>query len=284
VLHEHAGIFDQFNVARVAAKIGAKPAKPVGKVFAFMPCKGGAGATFLATNLAWELAQTRSVLLMDLNLQFGDALAFVHDGKPAATIADVAKDITRLDASLLAASTVHIARNYSILAAPDDIGHSAEVKPEHIDAILNLAASQYDFVLVDLPRSLDTAVIKALDRASRIFPVLQADVPGLRNAVKLIQAFRSLGYGDDRLEVIINRFDKSGEIGLEHMQRALGGVRLNTVPNAYREVISSINHGEVLVQTAHASHVAKRIVELSHELSPRSEETRGFLHRILRRA
>ena len=28
--------------------------------------------------LGWELAQSRSVLLIDLNLQFGDALAFVH--------------------------------------------------------------------------------------------------------------------------------------------------------------------------------------------------------------
>jgi pilus assembly protein CpaE len=70
-------------VERVAAKLLAQPARKVGKVLAFMPCKGGAGATFLATNLGWELAETKSVLLIDLNLQFGDALSFVHDGKAA---------------------------------------------------------------------------------------------------------------------------------------------------------------------------------------------------------
>ena len=115
-----------------------------------MPCKGGSGATFLATNLGWQLAETKSVLLIDLNLQFGDALAFVHDGKAPSTLADVAKDIGRLDASLLAASTVKVAPNFSILAAPEDLAHAMEVKPEHIDAILSVAVTQYDFVMLDV--------------------------------------------------------------------------------------------------------------------------------------
>ena len=181
-------------VGRVAAKLAGAPARKPGKILAFMPCKGGAGATFLATNLGWQLAETKSVLLIDLNLQFGDALSFVHDGKAPSTLADVAKDISRLDASLLAASTVKVAPNYSILAAPEDLAHAMEVKPEHIDAILSLAVTQYDFVLLDVPRSLDTIAIKALDRAWRIFPVLQSGLPDLRNAGKLLEAFKSLGY------------------------------------------------------------------------------------------
>jgi pilus assembly protein CpaE len=178
-------------VARVAAKLIGLPARKTGKILAFMPCKGGAGATFLATNLGWQLAETKSVLLIDLNLQFGDALSFVHDGKAPSTLADVAKDISRLDASLLAASTVKVAPNYSILAAPEDLAHAMEVKPEHIDAILSLAVTQYDFVLLDVPRLLDTMAIKALDRAWRIFPVLQSGLPDLRNAGKLLEAFKA---------------------------------------------------------------------------------------------
>src|SRR6185369_7647301 len=131
-------------VGRIAAKLERAPARTSGKILAFMPCKGGAGATFLATNLGWQLAETNSVLLIDLNLQFGDALSFVHDGRPPTTIADVAKDISRLDASLLAASTVKVAPNYSILAAPEDLAHAMEVKPEHVDAIISLAVTQYE--------------------------------------------------------------------------------------------------------------------------------------------
>lgn len=273
-------------VGRVASKLVARPGgRSTGKVLAFMSCKGGAGATFLATNLGWLLAETKSVLLIDLNLQFGDALAFLHDGKPASTLADVAKDIARLDASLLAASTVRVAPNYSVLAAPDDLAHAMEVKPEHIDAILALAVTQYDFVLLDVDRSLDTIAIKALDRAWRIFPVLQSGLPDLRNAGKLLEAFRSLGYPQDKAELIINRFDKSADIGITQVQRSLGNVRLSTVPNSWREVSASINHGEPLTRGARGNAVARQLIELAVELSPRPEEGRaGLLNRIFRRA
>jgi pilus assembly protein CpaE len=273
-------------VARVAAKLVKVPSRKSGKILAFMPCKGGAGATFLASNLGWQLAETKSVLLIDLNLQFGDALSFVHDGKAPSTLADLAKNIERLDASLLAASTVKVAPNYSILAAPEDLAHAMEVKPEHIDAIMSLAVTQYDFVLLDVPRSMDTIAIKALDRAWRIFPVLQSGLPDLRNAGKLLEAFKSLGYPTEKIEMIINRFDRSSDIGIDQVQRSLGNVRLITVPNSYREVNASINHGDPLMKTARGNTVVRHLVDFAETLSPRPEDARvgGLLDRLFRRA
>ena len=272
-------------VARVASKLAGVAPRQTGKVLAFLPCKGGAGATFLATNLGWQLAETKSVLLIDLNLQFGDALSFVHDGKAPSTLADLAKDISRLDASLLAASTVNVAPNYSILSAPEDLAHAMEVKPEHVDAILSLATKQYDFVILDVPRSLDTIVIKALDRAWRIFPVLQSGLPEIRNAVKLLEAFKSLGYPSDKIELIVNRFEKTADIGLDQVRRSLGGAPLITVPNSYREVNASINHGDPLIRTARGNTVTRHLADLAETLSPRPEEARGgLLGRIFRRA
>lgn len=272
-------------VGRVAAKLGGARAREKGKVLAFLPCKGGAGATFLATNLGWHLAQTRSVLLIDLNLQFGDALSFVHDGAAPSTLADVAKNINRLDASLLSASTVKVAPNYSILPAPEDLAHAMEVNPEHIDAILGLAVTQYDFILLDVPRSLDTTAIKALDQAWRIFPVLQSGLPEIRNAGKLLEAFRSLGYAADKTEMIVNRYEKSNEIGIDQIQRSLGSVRLIPVPNSYRDVNASINHGDPLVRTARGNPVTRHLVDLAESLNPRSDEARGgLLGRLFRRA
>lgn len=273
-------------IARVAAKLTGLRAKIPGKVLAFMPCKGGSGATFLATNLGYQLAETKSVLLIDLNLQFGDALSFVHDGKPASSLADVAHDIGRLDASFLAASCVKISPSYSILAAPEDPAKAMEVKPEHIDAIVNLATAQYDFVLLDLSRTLDTLTIKALDRANRILPVLQAGLPSLRNATRLLAIFKSLGYLPDKMEWVINRFEKNGDIGLEDIQRTLGTARLRTVPSTYKEVNTAINQGHALAELNRSNPVAKSLAEFALSLSPKPDESRspGLLERLLRRA
>ncbi len=270
-------------VSRIASKLMSAQTRNFGKVLAFMPCKGGSGATFLATNLGYQLADSKSVLLIDLNLQFGDALSFVHDGKPNSTLADVAHGINRLDASFLAASTVKIAANYSILAAPEDLSKAMEIKPEHIDAILGLAVTQYDFVLLDSGRTLDTLVIKALDRSYRIFPVLQANLPSLRNANKLLAVFRSLGYPPDKIEFIVNRFEKGGDIRIADIQRTLSTPHLRTVPNSYREVNASINQGTALAEVSRTNTVTKSLADYALSLSPKQEEGRSLLGRLFGR-
>jgi pilus assembly protein CpaE len=271
-------------VARVAAKLQGLRAPATAKVHAFMPCKGGSGATFLATNLGYQLAETSSVLLIDLNLQFGDALAFVHDGKPGSTVADVAHDIARLDASFLVASTVKVAPNFNILAAPEDLAKAMEVKAEHIDAILNVAVTAFDFVLLDVGRNLNTQSIRALDRANRIYPVLQASLPAIRNANKLLAAFKSLGYAAEKLELIVNRYDKAGEIGLADMKRSLGGASLTTIPDSFKDVNASINRGVPLVEIARGNPVSKSLADFAASLVPAQEQNTSFFARLFRKA
>lgn len=255
-----------------------------GRTLAFMSCKGGSGSTFLATNLGWQLAQSGEVLLLDLNLQFGDALAFVCDGRSHATISDVARDISRLDAALLAACTVKPAPQYSLLAAPEDLALATEIRPDHVQSIIDTAIANYDFVLLDLPRSLDPMTINALDRAERIFCVLQPSLPDLRNASRLIKAFHALGYTDDKLEIVLNRHEKSAEISADQVRRAVGGVRLHTVPNAWREVSTSINHGDPLSKSPRGP-VSRQLSELARLVAPQSDESQpGLLGRLFRRA
>ena len=274
----------QATVSRIEAKLTNGQVKSPGKILAFMPCKGGSGATFMATNLGFQLSETKSVLLIDLNLQFGDALSYVHEGKAVSTLTDVAHDINRLDASFLAASTVKIKSNYSILPAPDDLTKAMEIKPEHINAILNLAITQYEYVLLDVSRTLDTFSIKALDRSYRIFPVLQASLPSLRNAHKILAAFKSLGYAGEKVEFVVNRFEKGTDIAIDDIQRMLGTNNLRTVPNSYKDVNTSINHGNALAQVNRFNAVAKSLGDFALSLNPKQEETRSLLNRLFRRA
>ncbi len=272
-------------VARTAARLRSGTSQGDGKILAFMPCKGGSGATFLATNLGFHLALDSSVLLIDLNLQFGDALSLLHDRRPGSTIWDVASHINRLDASFLASACVAIHPKYAILAAPEEVSQSVEILPEHVDAILTLAVSQYEYVLLDLPRSIDPISIRALDRALRIYPVLQQNVPSVRNARQMLNAFGALGYAKDKIEMIVNRFDRSAAIGLDDIGRTLGDVTLHTVPNSFRDVNASIDQGVALETLSRSSPVARTIADIARTLRPRAEEDRGGLFgRLLRRA
>jgi len=269
---------------RAESKLGLRSAQRSGRILAFVSCKGGSGATFLATNLGYQLGgEGRKVLMIDLNLQFGEAVLTVHDRKATSDIAEVARNLSRLDASFLRASVVQVTSNYEILAAPEDPAQSMQVKPEHLDAILNLAVNQYDFIILDLSKTLDELTIKALDRAHNVFLVVQTMLPYIRNASRMLTVFRSLGYPPDKVELIVNRFWKNGEIGLDDLRATLGPSRMRVIPNGYKEVAKAINQGVPLATIAKSSLVLKAITELMQSLLPKPDQVQaGLLGRLLK--
>lgn len=240
-----------------------------GKVLAFISCKGGSGATFLATNLGYALAASgkKKVALIDMNLQFGDASLFVSDQKPLATLSDVAQQIHRLDPSFLASSMLSITPNYGVLAAPSDPAHANDVKPDHIDAILKLARRQYDFILLDVGRSLDAVSIRALDHADHIYPILQTTLPYIRDSKRLLNVFRSLEYGKDKIHLIVNRHDKGGEIRLKDLEGAFDAEVSITIPNHYDAAAGSVNQGVPVLQLSPTSPLSAALVDLASKLS-----------------
>jgi pilus assembly protein CpaE len=265
--------------------IGSKP-RQAGQILTFIPCKGGSGSTFLATNLGYQLAgQDKKVILIDLNLQFGDAVLFVHDHKPTTNLADVAQNIHRLDSSFLASSLVNVSPNFGVLPAPEDPGQAMGVKPEHIDVLLNVAVNAYDFVVLDVGRQLDAVTIRALDRSHYVFPVLQTTLPFVRDAARLLAAFCSLNYPREKIRLVVNRYEKGGEIGLDDVTRTLGIEPYTTVPNSYQAVAAAVNQGRPIASFARHNNVAKALQELAQALSPRQPVAAesAFLGKLLRR-
>ncbi|MDO9151919.1 MAG: AAA family ATPase [Methylotenera sp.] len=259
----------QAAVNRVDLKLKQTvPKSKKGKVIAFVGSKGGSGATFLACNLAYILAETSKakVALLDLNLQFGDAVLFVNDHVPSNTLADVAKNIKRLDASLLSSSMVSILPNFSVLAAPEDAESAQDVRPEHIDALLKLTISQYDFVLIDIGRTLNATSVKALDHTDIIFIVLQETLPFIRDSKRLLHALQSLGYAKEKVKLVLNRYEKGGDIRLVDVETALDMKVFKTIPNSYQAVSASVNQGVPIIQIAKSDPVTKALQEVAENL------------------
>ena len=258
-----------------------------GRVLAFIACKGGSGATFLATNLAYVLAAKdgAKVALLDLNLQFGDAALFVSDQVPDNSITDVTENIARIDASFLAANMTQILPNYSLLAAPENPESAVGVKPEHIDKILKLARVHYDFVIVDIGRMLSAVSVRALDQADFIFPVLQETLPFIRDSKRLIHTLQSLGYAKEKIHLILNRHEKNGDIRLSDVEAALGMQVFKTIPNSYEAVTTSVNQGIPIYMVDKRDPVTKVLVEISHDLVERPHaKVDGWLSRVFHAA
>ncbi|MBP0593738.1 AAA family ATPase [Paraburkholderia sp. LEh10] len=253
-----------------------------GRVISFMSCKGGSGTSFLAANLGFAAsAAGKLVLLIDLNHQFGEAAFLVSEVTPPATLADVSAQIDRLDPAFLDACLTHVSDGFDVLAGVPDPARTKEIRPEHLQRILNLVRHRYDLVIFDIGQSISNVSITVLDQSDFIFPVLQLSLPYLRGGRRLLEIFRSLGYRGDKVRVLVNRYQKKGPVGLPELEKALNLRVASVIPEDGASVSASINQGVPILRLDKSSGVAKSLSELVRSLSPQPENERsGILQKF----
>lgn len=262
------------------------PAVHNGEVLALVSCKGGSGATFIAANLAHLLAAggQRQVALIDMNLQFGDAALFVSSESPVSNVADVARNINRLDADLLRSSMNEVGPGLWVLAAPDDPAQASDVTPQHVRQIVDLARDMFDFVIIDAGRSLSAVSLQALDLADQIYAVLQLTLPFIRDGKRLRNVFRSLDYPEHKIHWIVNRHQKGDQFTVEDLKKTLAIERVITLPNQYEAVAAAVNQGIPVDRIAPNSTIAKSLRELAVSIAPPppSQVRSGWLSGLFR--
>jgi len=232
---------------RFAMRQKATPGKePVhAKTIAFMSCKGGSGATFLATNFADILAKDfgKKTAFLDLDLQCGDAAYYVSTGPNQSDITELSKQIDRLDAKLLSASMLHIGPNFDLLSAPEDPEASYAMSAPQLERLLNIVEVHYDMVVMDLERVLDPLTIKALDMSDVVYLVMENLLPFVRDAKRLVAKFRVLGYDDSKIRIVVNRYEKNGTIDVTQIEKAVGIKVSHTIRSSFADVAQAINTG-----------------------------------------
>jgi pilus assembly protein CpaE len=193
-----------------------------GKILAFLSSKGGAGATFIASNLGYSLANSmqKKVLLIDLHIQFGDAAIYMSEIPGESSLADIISQ-TGLDSSVIASATMQISDNYFLLQAPESPEKASGITPQHIDNLLSIAIQDYDYVIMDLPRVIDAISMKVLDRSDKIYLVLQPIIPYIRAASKILRLFSLLGYESNKISVISTREDGDKAIAKSEIEAAI---------------------------------------------------------------
>jgi pilus assembly protein CpaE len=281
---EFASVQQALQHARGNQAKAARAEKQSGLVIGMVGSKGGAGSTFLATNLAYALSrQGKRVAVIDLNLYFGDAVVFLGDSKPTSNVVDLARKSEGLDAVLLDSSMIKLGERLHILVAPESPEYVKYVSPSDIERIIRLARTCYDVVVIDASALLDPLTVQALDMADIIYLSLQLNLPFVRAAKRMVEEFRGLGYSNEKIRVVINRFEKGGEIKLEDVEKATLLKVNRTIPNSHGPVTDSINQGIPLLELVPRDAVSHALQEWAHELAPTSQPVEaGWWHGIKR--
>ena len=257
-----------------------------GRLVGIFSSKGGAGVSFLSANLA--AAMNVPTLLVDLNLQAGDAASFIGV-EPRYSLADFAANRNRLDDALISSLVTSHSRNLSLLAAPLEAHEADDISAQNVSEVLHLMGRRYECLVLDLPHTFDPVTVSALDLADDILLVMTLDIPGIRSTKRALKVFERLGYPRGKIRVVVNRWSKSIDVELQKVETHLAERLIGFVPNDYPKVIESINLGQPLVQCEPTSKLTieiKRIAALvqgnPHTNSP--QPRKGLLGSVFGRS
>ena len=234
------------------------------RMIAVFSGKGGAGVSFLATNLA--AAMNVHTLLADLNLQAGDAASFLGV-EPRYSVADLVSNRARLDDALIKSLITTHSANLSLLAAPLETHESEEIEPENVTEILHFLGRRFERIVLDLPHTFDPITVAALDLADDILLVMTLDIPGIRNTKRALKVFERLGYPRSKIHVVVNRWSKNIDVELQKVQAHLGEQFIGFVPNDYVKVMESINLGRPHVHSDPSSKITAEIKRIASALA-----------------
>ena len=254
-----------------------------GRIVTVFSPKGGTGKTVTATNLAASFAKNEKqrTLLLDLDLQFGDA-AIMLGIEPEKTIYDLVVAPGELDSEKLAGYITKHPSGLDILPAPLRPEDAELVTETKLARLLEVARESYDVIVVDTSPFFHGPMLATLDRTDELLMVCGLDVPTLKNVRLSMQTLELLSFPAHRIRFLLNRANSKVGMSKKEVEGALD-VKIRFEVPSDRAVPLGVNRGQPPVIGDTGSDFARAIREVSKSLlAPEQPKKKRMLAALAR--
>jgi pilus assembly protein CpaE len=279
------------NVVFAIRKAGRSTLRPApsssaparrGRIVTVFSPKGGTGKTVTSTNLAAAFAkfEGKRTLLLDLDLQFGDA-AIMLGLEPEKTIYDLVVAPGELDSEKLAGYTTRHPSGLDILPAPVRPEDAELVTETKLSRLLEVARESYDVIVVDTSPFFHGPMLATLDRTDELLLVCGLDVPTLKNVRLALQTLELLAFPQNRIRIVLNRANSKVGMKRSEVEGALN-VKVRFEVPSDRAVPIAVNRGNPAVIAESGADYSKAIREMAKGLQP-AEVAKGQKRGLFKR-
>ncbi len=241
---------------------------------------GGVGATTLAVNIAWELANVSpkkpvKVLMLDFDLQFGSVATYLDLPRRDA-VYELLSDTESMDNDAFVQSLVTFNEKLGVLTAPADILPLDLIGPEDVERLLQVARANFDYVVVDMPTTIVQWTETVLSASHVYLAALELDMRSAQNALRMVRALKSEDLPYEKLRYVLNRAPKftdlSGKSRVKRMAESLDIEIDLLMPDGGRQIVQSGDHGLPLAETAGKNPLRKEIQKLAESIHKHNVE------------
>jgi pilus assembly protein CpaE len=238
-------------VARIGARRRDKQEQSRAQLLAFMGAKGGCGTTTLVTQFGALLSSSfaRSCLLLDLHPDFGDAALYLKLTKSRFHFFELLENTDRLDADFLQSFVMRHSSGLDLIPAPEgSVASRDALPPGALSHTLGFLRARYEFILADLPPSLNEENLTLIRDCDQLYLVTVAEVSAVRNVVRQLEYFADKDIPKEKVRVILNRHHKKNVVSDAQIEKALEQKIFWRVPNQYPQVVKTIHEGDPVAQ------------------------------------
>lgn len=245
-------------------------------VIAILSGKGGVGKTTLTTNLATSLSNDfkRKVVVLDTNVS--SAHVGLHFGiyeDLQTTLPDVMKKRQSIE------KAVYEQTETGVDIVPSSVAINEDVNLRKIkNYILQLAASPYDYVLVDCAPGYGVDVFNAIKAADEVIIVTTPNIPDVSDAMKLVEQLR--GVKKKKVRLVLNRVTgEKYELDTGEIKSRIG-FQIHSVVPEDKSVPESIANGMPVVMYDKYSRPSIEIKKLAASVAGEKYKPPGFFERL----
>ena len=257
-----------FSIRKACVSGKAGFAGELGRIVTVFSPKGGTGKTVMSSNLATAFAKHggKRTLLLDLDLQFGDA-AIMLGIEPDKTIYDLVVAPGELDPEKLAGYTTRHSSGVDVLPAPIRPEDAELVTEARITRLLEVAKESYEMIVVDTSPFFHGPMLATLDSTDELLLLCGLDVPTIKNVRLSLQTLDLLSFPTERIRVVLNRANSNVGMKRGEVEAALEQRVRYEIPSD-RAVPLAVNRGNPAVASDPKADFSRAVREMAKSLQP----------------
>lgn len=251
------------------ARNGPETAEPagetIGRVVAVVGSRGGVGATTVAVNLAWMLANElrQRVALVDLDLFFGSC-GLTLDLEPGRGLREALENPSRIDGLFIERAMVRASDNLFVLSAEEALDYAITFDPSAIRLLVEHLRRDFQVVIVDLPRYGARTQISTLTPPCSFVLVSEPSLAGMRDTQRLVKL---LANGAPKAEVcvVLNRVgaNRGAELSRRDFETGATTKAAYVMPFEPKILAATAGTGKPLAKVANGSKSTQALRALS---------------------
>ena len=242
-----------------------------GKLINVISSVGGAGATTVAANIAWLLANVhfKRTLLMDMDFLFGTSNLLL-DLKAENAYLDIIESPDKIDDYFVETILKKSSNRLYYLGGLCDLVRGIVVDLEAFEALMNLIKKQFNYVIVDSQREVTSVTRVGMNKSEIFIIMVEMSLASAQNTARILEFFNADQAGK-KIIIVANKVGMSsnGALSREAFEKVIGRKINYSIPFDEVSALASANIGQPLA--ASGGSIVEVLEDITNDIMGKNE-------------